>query len=199
MEVEQGFTPPSSSPDFKVDADVLQKETRKIVYCSCACFNDIVLQSGRMVPHKPVFDDNALALHDHMYPFTAGRVSIGDAEDWQIHTDFNNRAWELEHEVVTGRSQRILADWNDTNLADDLGHQCQMNPKCTLRRMKARDTWHKANTTENSVLFTQSYTTCYTLTDLNWNLRRLMFQSNIPGEARVTQSILFTEADKKAI
>jgi hypothetical protein len=30
-------------------------------------------------------------------------------------------------------------------------------------------------------------------------LRRLMFESDIPGEARVTQSILFTEEDKKAI
>jgi hypothetical protein len=154
MEVEQGLTPPGSGPDFKVDPDLLRKETRKIFYCSCACFNDIVLPSGRMIPHKPVFDTNALALHDHMQHFTAGRISIGDAEDWQIHTDFNGRAWELEHEVVTGRTQRILASWDDTNLADDLGHQCQINPKCTLRKMTARDTWHKAKTTDNSVLFT---------------------------------------------
>jgi hypothetical protein len=49
MEVEQGLTPPGSGPDFKVDPDLLRKETRKIFYCSCACFNDIVLPSGRMI------------------------------------------------------------------------------------------------------------------------------------------------------
>ena len=95
----------------------MEKETRKVVYISCAMFNDIVLQSGRVVPHKPVHDDNALAVHDHMHPFTATRVSIGDAEDWQIHHDFSNRAWELAHQVVTGRQPRILAEWQDSNLA----------------------------------------------------------------------------------
>ena len=96
------------------------KETRMICYISCACFNDIVLQSGRMVPHKPVFDANAQALHDHMQYFTVGRISIGSAEDWQLHPDFNDSSYELEHQVVTGKRRVILADWDDTNLATPL-------------------------------------------------------------------------------
>ena len=64
--------------------------------------------------------------------------------------------------------------------------------------MQARDTWHKANTTENSVLFAQTFMTGFSLTDLNWNFRKLMF-TQVPGEARVTQSILFTAEGKKAI
>jgi NADH:ubiquinone oxidoreductase subunit len=61
---------------------------------------------------------------------------------------------------VTGKKRLNLAVWDDTHLADNLGHMSQINPKCTLRKMSARpgckvgwDKWHKAHTTDNSMLF----------------------------------------------
>jgi hypothetical protein len=85
MEITRGLTPPDAGPDFVVDPDVLEKETRKVYYVSCSCYNDLVLQSRKIVPKQPVHVDNARAVHNHMHPFTATRVSIGDAIDWQIH------------------------------------------------------------------------------------------------------------------
>jgi len=89
MEITKGLTPPNAAPGFVADPEVLNRETRKVFYVSCSCYNELVLNSGKIVPKQPVHNDNARAVYNHMQPFTAIRLSIGDAIDWQVHQEFD--------------------------------------------------------------------------------------------------------------
>ena len=82
---------------------------QKQIFSSSAAYTDIVLQSGRMAPHHNIFDSNAQGLFYHMQYFNTARISIGCAQDWEMHPDFDDRADELEHQVVTGKERVNLA------------------------------------------------------------------------------------------
>ena len=89
-----------------------------------------------------------------MKQYTTARVSIGKAADWQIHADFDQRAFAMECVVVTGEGP------GDMDPTRALGDMTMLNPAKTLRKMAPRlkkkgkfDDWHKANTPGNSVCF----------------------------------------------
>ena len=84
IEIEDGLTPPGillTQPDFKVDQEKLQAECRKVFFSSCAAYNDLVHQSGKLVPHHGILNATAHGLYYHMKYFTTARISIGNAED----------------------------------------------------------------------------------------------------------------------
>ena len=106
------------------------------VFSSSAAYNDIVLQSGRMAPHHHIYDSNAHGLFHHMRYSNTARLSIGSAQDWDIHPDFDERVYELEHLVVTGKERVNLAiEDGDEHFSRALGHMTQVNPFRTLRKM----------------------------------------------------------------